>query len=360
MKPLRAVPVLLALLAAAASGCAPEPGGIQALPSGWGAIQPGGETSCEHGDPFRFHVRPGKVNRVVVEFRGGGACWSAATCADEALFQVNAEPDRFLIDERAAEGIHDHANPENPVRDWHHVYIPYCTADVHWGDNVVTYGEGREAITVRHKGVANARAVLRWLAENLPSPERVLVTGCSAGAYGAIMWAPHVQRLYPSARVVQLGDAGAGVITEAFFRQSYPSWRPASAYPTWIPGVDPGATTSLSELYIAIGRHHPEMRLSEVSTILDEDQIFRFQLMGGGAPAEWAARMLESIAAIEAEVPEFHAYIAPGTRHCTIPDDALYTTTAGGVRFVDWLEDLVTGRPLRSVRCEGCGDHRPR
>ena len=42
------------------------------LSDGWNIIEPGGETSCSRGAPFIFGVREGTVDRVVVEFIGGG------------------------------------------------------------------------------------------------------------------------------------------------------------------------------------------------------------------------------------------------------------------------------------------------
>ncbi|MCL4751035.1 MAG: hypothetical protein KJ015_12775 [Myxococcales bacterium] len=70
-------------------------------------------------------MRPGKVNRVVVEFRGGGACWNAVTCFPDArLFEETATAEPWVADESKAVGIYDHSRDDNPFKDWHHVYIP--------------------------------------------------------------------------------------------------------------------------------------------------------------------------------------------------------------------------------------------
>src|SRR5688500_18322802 len=49
----------------------------------WQAIEPGGDTICSDGSPYRFFVHPGDPARLLFEFEGGGACWSAETCAME-------------------------------------------------------------------------------------------------------------------------------------------------------------------------------------------------------------------------------------------------------------------------------------
>jgi hypothetical protein len=33
-------------------------------------------------------------------------------------------------------GLLDRANPQNPVRDWSLLFVPYCTGDVHSASNV--------------------------------------------------------------------------------------------------------------------------------------------------------------------------------------------------------------------------------
>src|SRR5687767_5392811 len=48
---------------------------FDSLPPGWSTLKPGGETLCAHGSAFQFFVRPGTVNRVLIEFSGTGACW---------------------------------------------------------------------------------------------------------------------------------------------------------------------------------------------------------------------------------------------------------------------------------------------
>jgi len=98
---------------------------IPELDAQWQRINTGGETSCARGTPFYFYVRGGKVNRLLVSFRGGGACWSAGTCAlnEKDMFFVDSieeEHDPTLDDD----GIFDLDNPENPFADWYIVHVP--------------------------------------------------------------------------------------------------------------------------------------------------------------------------------------------------------------------------------------------
>lgn len=366
----------LALLAVAplAAGCSDEEidpvdssaeDGIFDLTPGWNTIEPGGDTICSRGTPYRYFVRPGTVNKVVIEFRGGGACWDDLTCAfAKSLFNEEADVDPWVTSEDSPTGIYDHSNEDNPFKDWHHVYIPYCTGDIHWGDNEATYGSGENAFTIQHKGAVNVRAVLDWTYENVTAPEQVMVTGCSAGAYGSIMWSAHVRKHYEKSRVLQLADSGAGVITDTFFQDSFPSWKPESSYPTWMEGVDAASLTRLPQVYEAIGSYYPDMTLSQYNTHYDEDQSFFFAAMGGGDTYAWSDKMNENVDEILDEVPNFASYRAPGYLHCILPRDELYTVESGGVKLVDWINDMVeapTPESVKDVDCKAgdCGGPEP-
>ncbi len=363
-------PLFLLGLGALAAGCGgtdtdtepdpdPDPEDkIFSLQAGWNTIEPGGDTVCSRGTPYRYFVRPGKVNKLVVEFRGGGACWNDLTCGfAESLFQEEADADPWVVEEDQASGIYDHARDDNPFKDWHHVYIPYCTGDIHWGNHEMTYGSGASQFTIQHKGAVNAKAALDWTFQHVSAPEQVMVTGCSAGAYGSIMWSAHVRDHYEKAKVLQLADSGAGVITETFFQDSFPSWKPEGSYPTWIPGVVPEDITRLPQLYQAIGGAYPDMLLSQYNTQYDEDQSFYFSAMGGGDTHEWAKQMNAHVGEIGETTPNFAAYLAGGYKHCIIPTDDFYTVESGGVKLVDWIGEMIEGKQPADVACEGtaCG-----
>jgi hypothetical protein len=206
---------------------------------------------------------------------------------------------------------------------------------------------------VHHRGATNVRAALLWAYARVPEPEVVAVTGRSAGAYGSLLWAPHVMRRYPRARVVQVGDVGAGVVTEAFGRQGFVNWNIAGVLPVWIPGTaglrDRVEALSVPQVYADIARAHPSNALAQYNTVLDSVQIFFYALMKGErtpSPAtamEWSQRMQASLRQIKSQVPNFYSFTAPGSRHGILTFSEFYTEAAGGVRFVDWLRQLLRG-----------------
>lgn len=325
---------------------------VPELDSSWTKIAPGGDTICARGDDFHFFVRGGSVNKLVILFDGGGACWDAATCGvADAIFSPTADEEL----PEPGDGIGDITDGENPFRDWYQVFIPYCTGDIHWGDADTTYqpeGDVPE-ITIHHRGQVNTRAVLDWVYERFAAPETIFVTGVSAGAYGSIGWAPYVIEHYPGSHVVQLGDSGAGVITDTFFQDSFPSWNADSLIPDWID--IPLDQLKLEDLYIEVANHYPEHFFGQYNTHNDENQRFYYVAMGGD-DADWSPKMHAKIDAIIDGAPTFRSYIAGGVKHVILPYPELYTYESDGVRLRDWVADIANGEAVENVQCTDCDE----
>jgi len=135
--------LLTALLLCACSDSTPEASqpvaiaDLDGLDPGWNVIEPRGDTVCSDGSPYRFFVRPGASDKLMVFFQGGGACWTGGSCDPdlEPTYRINLQE----VDPQQYNGIFLAGNPENPLSDHSVVFAPYCTADVHIGDAVADY-----------------------------------------------------------------------------------------------------------------------------------------------------------------------------------------------------------------------------
>ncbi len=313
-------------------------------------VEPGAPTICSRGTPFRFFVMGGDPKKIVIDFRGGGACWSAATCSvADAIFDPEAPTEQDVKTGLANGdfgGIYRLDKPENPVKGWTLVHIPYCTGDIHWGDAVVDY---TPTLQINHKGFVNASAALGWVYAHY-HPEQILVTGCSAGAYGAIGHSVYVAQHYPKATVRVLADSGCGIVTADFFKNSFPKW---NAQIPQIPGLAGKDITTLTidDLYTAIAADFPNVRFAEQTSAYDKDQTFYYQAMGGTA-TDWSQLMLQSLANISAKADNYRYYLSPGPLHCLHPYDSFYTRKSEGTAYTDWLTNFITGASEpASVQC---------
>jgi hypothetical protein len=337
------VPVRALLTLTTAIGAA-----ILAIPvhAQWQTVQPGGDTVCSDGSPYRFFVHPGDPAKLLVEFEGGGACWSAETCAlDIYTRRITTDPAQAER-QNQLQGIYDRTRVENPLRDFTHVYIPYCTGDLHWGNATQSYRGTTGSYTIHHRGAINAKAAVTWAYDNVPAASELVVAGCSAGGYAAIAWSADLMAHYPGASAAQLADSAAGVVPEGFFSRAFDDWGiPQSpAWPNAVPSLSLDrldvAHASVPDLYDGIAGFFPLSAFAQYNTLQDSTQAF-FYLLTGAFDANWSARMQESVARIRNANANFASYTAPGTQHCVINRPELYTTRVGNVLLTDWLRDLV-------------------
>lgn len=316
------------------------------LDEGWNQISPGGETTCAFGTPYSFFVRNTDSDKVLIHFQGGGACWDEETCNPDNSYFTRAVGD--LEDGFYTEGIFDFDNPANPVGDYNMVVVSYCTADIHTGNQSVAYNDDW---TIEHMGAVNSNVVLDWVFENYPDPEDVVITGCSAGAYGALYHSRTIMERYNDLRIRQLADSGVGIITS--------DWEGLTAWGTYnsltgefaevAPSIDPADFNNA--LLMATAAEFPQNRFAHYTTNGDIVQTGFYFLMGG---IGWTGQMNERLATLNDEVPNFASYIAGGDEHCVLPLAGFYEFASDGVPFVDWFGAYVAGEDVENVRCEDC------
>ena len=344
----------------------PTPDTLPDLEEGvWSAFAGSDGTACADDSNFEYFAYPGTLNKVVIDFEGGGICLNGATCSfpnsnpgpNNEMFYQNVV-DRETID--SEQGIYDRDNPDNPLKDWYHVFVPYCTGDLHLGDNEATYtSPANTEFTVQHKGAVNARSVLDWLFENFKEPESVFITGCSAGAYAAALYTEKVAEQYPEADIYQLGDCGAGIVSGGFAALAANSWQLTKTFPDTT--FDETFTPAR---YVSTLAENDNVRMSQYNSLFDSTQTFFYALATQqpattpGIAQEWSTQMLSSLEDISAQAEDFVSYtsltddndtLADGTLHCILPRPNFYTAETQGTSFKDWLADFVNGEEVSTL-----------
>ena len=323
-------------------------------------IEPGGDTGCSRGTPFRFAVLGGDPSKVVIDFAGGGACWNALTCsvAGSIFFEQAPTREQFeaYVGQDGASGMYRTDRADNPLAGWTIVHIPYCTGDIHWGDQTMTYNA---ETTIDHIGRRNVDAVLGWAFDNYPAATQLLISGTSAGAYGAIGYAAEIADAYPAASVAILADSGAGVLSESFLDESFPNWNAEATLPLDLPKLDgrPIADLTIGDLYIAVAQAYPRLRIAQYTTAYDMRQAFFYKAMGG--QGDWSQRARGSLQAIDAETDNFSYFVAPGQFHGVAAYDHYYTQATGvpTTGYADFLADLLADGPMPApVDCADSDD----
>ena len=230
------VSLLTACAGPATHDDAPPVPSLDDLPAGaWSLVELSDAPGCADGSAYAIQVRPGSRDDVLIVFQGGGATWGALDVPISLRLTLASLGTQLYLSTVTPVGTSGLAGPPtgSPFDGPTQVVVSYCSGDVHWGDAV---GEDDRGNLIAQRGAPNTLQALQWLEAQGLVPERVGVVGCSAGAYGALLWAPSVRALYPTASRSLLLDAGLGVVQEPFLvRGAAPprgieAWRIEGAY----------------------------------------------------------------------------------------------------------------------------------
>ncbi len=325
---------------------------------------------CAHGTPYAYWVRRGTVNKLLVYYEGGGACFDQLTCGNpvyDSSVEDDDNPGLYTT------GLGDVTNPANPFRDWNAVFVSYCTGDIHWGDATVTYGTGPGAVTINHRGAVNGRVVEKWAREHFVAPDEVFVSGSSAGAYGAISGSTFLmEKVYRASQFNVVGDAGNGIVTDTFVQTQLLGWGIENNLPRWIPALDVPDLRSLdiADLWAAVANFYPRNRFAQYTSAFDGgsgSQTFFYNVMVNVADitkwlnwweqsCDWNAKMRTLAQDTAARASNYRYYIGAGDRHTIWGSNKIYTDSKGGVPpFVDWVQAMRAGSSAwTNVECTDC------
>jgi hypothetical protein len=164
------------------------------------------EARCQDGSPTGFGVSPSSTStRLVIYLEGGGACFNDATCMTVANPNGYGARD-FGGGPRGP--LFDRDDPGNPFRDFDMVYVPYCSGDIYAGYRpepvVVAPGIPRKTFV----GYANVGHFLSRIVPTFEGAELVVITGSSAGGFGAAYNFDRTVAAFAPSPVHLLDDSG--------------------------------------------------------------------------------------------------------------------------------------------------------
>ncbi len=300
-------------------------------------------TACLNGSTagFAINYNPDSPN-VMIYLEGGGACFNDA--CDFTAFNIPFVP--------PIDGIFNRDIDQNPVSDWTMIYVPYCTGDIHAGDNEY---ELDGDLRFFH-GYSN---VTRYLEILVPSfeTERVLLTGISAGGFGAAINATQVASAYGDSVITTVIDDSGPPLSndvippclQATFREV---WGLDNTVLAECPGCDPeNFATELLDNVIAT---HPEIRFGLFSNTAD--QIIRTYMgfgwsdgeynncgdgLPGTVPAQAYSLDLDKIRA--AHLDATSSFYITGIGH-TVLRLGYYLTSVDGTSVPEWIGDVLDGQ----------------
>jgi len=320
---------------------------------------------CVHSTPYSFFAKRGTVNKLVVYYQGGGACWEQVTCGAPTCDTSVGPSDNPNL---ATTGFANLSNPANPFRDWNVVFVPYCSCDIHFGDAAQDYNNANPSspLHIEHRGFENSRAVEKWAREHFLDPDQIFVTGSSAGAYGAWFHAPLLHETWPASHFQVLADAGNGVVTQNFIDTFFPNWNFIGNIPPEFPEIaqiiqSGGGIPQYTEF---VANHFPATRWAHYASAYDggsggQTGFYNLMLNNNnlaGAVLWWEGscafndvmlqQATDTYANIHGTTDNYRYYVGTGSRHTMWGSNKVYNDTTGGVPLlVDWVSAMLGGTP---------------
>lgn len=283
------------------------------------------ESRCANGTPTGIAINPIENARGLLVFmQGGGACWNQDRCfvSMSSVHLADTVDEAVVLSEAGnLSGLFDHDNAANPFKDYAYVYMPYCTGDLHIGTATKTYEGG----TIHHYGARNVSEYLARLVPTFPAIERVVVSGISAGGFGATFNWWRYQGAFPYARVDVLDDAGL-IVDPAndHWLTMADAWQIALP-----PGCD-ACAERMSAYLPFYGEHLIAPRRYALVGFMNDAVIGSFFELTG---EQIAAELLDRRADAAANQKTF--YLA-GPQHSVIGEGA-FTMASDGSSFLPWL-----------------------
>ncbi|MHA7817978.1 MAG: pectin acetylesterase-family hydrolase [Pseudohaliea sp.] len=281
---------------------------------------------CLTGGEYTMATRDQGSAELMIFLEGGGACWSELCAATET-----AAPGIPPF------GILNPETPGNPVASWNTAYLPYCDGSIFSGDIDVDLDD--DGMTDRyHRGLKNLSAALDVIANSFPSPERILLTGNSAGGFGTDYALPLVRKLYPDVPIELVNDSGVGISRPGLTEQFVEEWNSGAFIPESCGDCidEDGHLTNYHKYQLA---EDGNLRMGFLST--RQDTVIADVFVGIGGEA-FEAELVPEMAELEAAYPErFRSFIADGNSHTFI--QAQFDLEVQGTSVKEWIGLMLDG-----------------
>ncbi|MGH2116914.1 pectin acetylesterase-family hydrolase [Aerococcus sp. L_32] len=146
------------------------------------------------GGSYRAFFKKGKENKLLVYFAGGGVSINSEMAKDDT-YNTKSVPVDYLANITMNMGGLASSIEKSPYKDWSIIMFPYATGDFHSGRGEFKYidTDGKEKI-LYHNGYINYQETMNKIVKvsGIDNPDTVVVTGYSAGGFGAALLADDI------------------------------------------------------------------------------------------------------------------------------------------------------------------------
>lgn len=305
-------------------------------------------TQCADGTMSYMTLtkRPGAKNTLIY-LDGGGACWDKESCENGYATTLTRDP--MPQDWNNGPGIQNLQDANNPFdKNYNVVYVPYCTADAYTGNRVADYGTPGQPLKINHHGYENVQKVLEKVKDLYPTPDKVVMLGCSAGGIGAYFHMRDLAATFPNTKKYVVSDAGVPFSPPFVDAQKYEkimkSWG-ADQHLFMNPHTGK-MITSFAELIQYNTQQFGDIRFGFIDGYHDKIMTFFGWAIGALQPLQVVRDVLINTAekAIGPNAPNGKVFYTETDTHCHTPQPP-GSLKSGNTTLATWLKNLIDDSP---------------
>jgi hypothetical protein len=313
------------------------------------------DTQCRDGSPAGIAVNLNPSSKKVMIFlEGGGACFDYVSCSRSAG-NIGSRG-RAMSD-----GVFDRGNLVNPVRDWNYVYVPYCTGDIHGGTNATGRVQNVSG-TQRFVGHLTMQRFLQRLGPTFRDASDLLLTGVSAGGYGALLNGILVQRAFPQVKVKLVSDSAPPLPIATAPACLQKKWSTTWGFDKSL-FADCGTNCPNHEDYAQTYALYVNQLLADRTSgflAATRDNVIA-SFYGAGVDDCTGTTLTDYIPlnVLARDVVAFRdrakvfgnhgTYLLDSTSHGFLDEDRFFSTNVGEVKLIDWFTKIVNNQPAGHV-----------
>lgn len=309
---------------------------------------------CRDGSATGIGVRLSSTSKkVLIYLEGGGACFNAATCAISLPSFGKASFDAWA-GTVGNTGVFDRNISANPVKDWSAIYVPYCSGDVHAGDATnVSVPQGPSAQDF--VGYTNMAKYLGRIVPTFKDAPQVLLTGISAGGFGAAFNYDRVASAFCPTPVTLVDDSGPPMsdayLAPCLQKQWKGLWNLTGTLPVGCTSCNTANGGGIVNYVPYLAKTWPNSYLGLISSTRDAviSTFFGFGTanctQSTPLPGDvYAAGLQDLRSNYMSSSGKWGTYFVDSTNHTYLLGPGFYTTQVQGKLLTSWMRDLLDGK----------------
>jgi hypothetical protein len=235
--------------------------------------------------------------------------------------------------------------------------VPYCTGDVHAGNNPNASVSGVIG-TQQFVGYTNTQFFLKKIGATFPDMAQLVVTGASAGGFGAAANYGQALDLFPSIPVYLVDDSGPPMRQPPLAQCLQTEFKTVWGLDKSIHAECGADCAGQTDWLMALAKH--SIGRSKYATGLisaTADAVISF-FWGFGADnctgltstsaSDYAAGLQDVETQLAAD-KNFGAYLYGGTNHTVMEGDLFYSSVDGGQSIAQWVGGIVGANQVTNV-----------